>query len=281
MSAEGVSRLETGKTLRCEDVCAAQAVRRVAAMLDIDPDALREGSALPRGWHFFLLGGETRRSQLRADGFPGFGLPMPDLGLPRLLLGGRTVTYSGDIAVGARVERLSRLVRLDSKQGPNGPSAIVTLQHALRPLAQVEAAIVETQTYILLPETKGVSAVVAGKTEPSPAGAKTVTPDETMLFQYSAFGFNSHKIHLDRVYARDVEGLPDLVVNGGLVTLLATEFLRTELGIVPANLKTRHMAPLFCGRPIAFVARRDGETVTLTVLDHEGTSAMEMEVIVA
>lgn len=281
MSAEGASRLETGKALRREDVCAAQAVRRVAAMLDIDPDTLREGSALPRGWHFFMLGGETRRSQLRADGFPGFGLPMPDLGLPRLLLGGRTVTYNGDIAIGATVERLSKVVRLDKKQGQNGLSAVLTLHHELRPISQAEAAIIETQTYILLPANEGVSATVRGEVKPVPDGARIVIPDETLLFQYSALGFNSHKIHIDRAHARDVEGLPDLVVNGGLVTILATEFLRTELGIVPAHLKTRHMAPLFSGRPIAFVARRDGEAVRLTALSHEGTAAMEMEALAA
>ena len=281
MSAEGASRLETGKALRREDVCAAQAVRRVAAMLDIDPDTLREGSALPRGWHFFLLGGETRRSQLRADGFPGFGLPMPDLGLPRLLLGGRSVTYNGDIVLGATVERLSKVVRLDTRHGPNGQSAILTLHHELRPISQPKAAIIETQTYILLPETKGVSTTVVGAAKPAPDWARIISPDETLLFQYSALGFNSHKIHLDRAYARNVEGLPDLVVNGGLVTLLATEFLRTELGIVPADLKTRHMVPLFCGRPIAFVTRRDGETVTLRAISPEGTAAMEMEVLVA
>jgi 3-methylfumaryl-CoA hydratase len=273
--------VETGKDLPREDICAGQSVRRVAAMLDLDPGQFPEGSPLPRGWHFFLLGGDTRRSQLRADGFPGFGLPMPDLGLPRLLLGGRTVAYSGDIVIGTRVERLSKVLRLERKQGPNGPSVIVTLQHALRPLPQVEAAIVETQTYILLPDGKGAGAASAGSPEPPSASAKTVTPDETMLFQYSALGFNSHKIHLDRAHARDVEGMPDLVVNGGLATLLATEFLRTEMGVVPVQMKTRHTAPLFCGRPITFMPLRDGQTVTLKALDPEGTLAMTMEMVAA
>ena len=273
--------METGKDLAREDICAGQSVRRIAAMLDLDPDLFPEGSLLPHGWHFFLLGGDTRRSQLRADGFPGFGLPMPDLGLPRLLLGGRTVAYSGDIVIGTRVERLSKVVRLDSKQGPNGPSAIVTLQHALRPLEHAEAAIVETQTFILLADAKGAGAASSGSPEPPPAGARAFTPDETMLFQYSALGFNSHKIHLDRTHARDVEGLPDLVVNGGLATLLATEFLRTDMGLVPLHLKTRHMAPLYCGRPITFMVQHKGRSVTLKALDPEGTLALTMEMVSA
>ena len=36
-------------------VCTESDARRVVAMLDLDPSALAHGSALPVGWHFFLL----------------------------------------------------------------------------------------------------------------------------------------------------------------------------------------------------------------------------------
>jgi hydroxyacyl-ACP dehydratase HTD2-like protein with hotdog domain len=80
---------------------------------------------------------------------------------------------------------------------------------------------------------------------------KRIVPDETLLFQYSALGFNSHKIHLDRTFARETEAFPDLVVNGGLATLLLTEFLRLELKGAFTSLTAKHVAPLFCGRPIS------------------------------
>ena len=71
-----------------------------------------------------------------------------------------------------------------------------------------------------------------------------------MLFQYSALGFNTHRIHFDRDYAREVEGHPDLVVNGGLATLLATEFLRRDLGRHLTSMSARHLAPLYVNRPM-------------------------------
>lgn len=71
--------------------CTVTDTRRIAAMLDRDAAGICTGSVLPLGWHFPLLAGETRRSALRADGFPGLGVEMPDLDLPRLLLGGRLV----------------------------------------------------------------------------------------------------------------------------------------------------------------------------------------------
>ena len=92
---------------------------------------------------------------------------------------------------------------------------------------------VETQTYLLLPPRKAAADDRQRRrvTRQPREHVTTVVPDETLLFQYSALGFNSHRIHIDRDHAREVEGFPDLVVNGGLATLLLTEFLRRDLGV--------------------------------------------------
>lgn len=251
---------DTGEaaSVQREEICSLSTVRRVAAMLDLDPDAVAAGQALPCGWQFVLLGADTRRSALRGDGFPGLGVPMPDLGLPRLMLGSRTVAFHGDIPVGASVVRASSVQSLVRKTTASGPMAVVKIVHTLRLAAAVspEPALVETQTYLLLPPRppSASTAETAPAAAPQSAHCKTVVPDETLLFQYSALGFNSHRIHLDREHARTVEGFPDLVVNGGLCTLLLTEFLRRDLGVVPAALSVRHLAPLYCNRPVTLTA---------------------------
>lgn len=267
---DGVTRTES---------CNLPAVRRVAAMLDLDPESITEGQPLPRGWQFILLGADTRKSDLRRDGFPGLGVPMPDLGLPRLLLGGRTVDYFQEIPVGALIKRASSIKNLTHKLGAAGPMAVVTIAHELFALGGFTPAIVETQTYLLLPAKNSA-------TEPSSSDSLTVTaekikvivPDETLLFQYSALGFNSHKIHIDKNYARDVEGFPELVVNGGLITLLLTEFLRNELELTPTSFKIKHIAPLYCGRPITLAAKLDMGVCRLTAHNDQGIIAAQMEV---
>ncbi|MGJ7493342.1 hypothetical protein [Variovorax sp. ZT4R33] len=103
-------------------------------------------------------------------------------------------------------------------------------------------------------------------------------PDETLLFQYSALGFNSHKIHINRQYAQDVEGLPDLVVNGGLITLLMTEFVAHDLAAIPLRLQTRHFAPLYCDRPLTLVAEQVGPVWRVGALDDQGVLCARMEV---
>ncbi|WP_310462956.1 hypothetical protein [Sphaerotilus sp.] len=263
-----------------EETCSLSTVRRVAAMLDLDPEEVAAGQALPRGWQFVLLGADTRRSALRGDGFPGLGVPMPDLGLPRLMLGSRTVAFHQDIPVGASVVRSSGIQSLVRKTTASGPMAVVKIAHTLRLAASSEPALVETQTYLLLPpRPPGAGAAEAAPAAaPQSAHCKTVVPDETLLFQYSALGFNSHRIHLDRDHARTVEGFPDLVVNGGLCTLLLTEFLRRDLGVTPAALAVRHLAPLYCNRPVVLTADPAGGRWQLRAFDEQNRLAVEMEV---
>jgi len=248
-------------------------------MLDLDPADLSPGTPLPRGWQFVMLGADTRRSALRRDGFPGLGVPMPDLGLPRLMLGGRSVSFAGDIPIGAPVTRSSAVRSVVHKTNESGPMAIVTLVHELRIAEQAAPALVETQTYLLLSAGKPRADEPLKPADPvTAAHVRTVTPDDTLLFQYSALGFNSHRIHIDRDYARNEEGFPDLVVNGGLTTLLLSEFLRRDLNLVPAAFKVRHMAPLFCNRPVTLAADRIGARWRLRAFDDHNRLAAEMEV---
>ena len=204
-------------------------------------------------------------------------MPLPDLGLPRLLLGGRNVRFHGDIRVGDDLRRESRVEKLSRKEAASGPMAVVTLAHELYPMDAADPALVETQTYILMSaQPAGRKASAAAKLTP-PATTRSVVPDDTLLFQYSALGFNSHRIHLDRDYAQNTEGFPDLVVNGGLATLLLTEFLRTELGGSLTTLTAKHVGPLFCGRSILLGGERQDGKWVLRAFDDTGRVALDME----
>jgi 3-methylfumaryl-CoA hydratase len=266
------------KVVKSIEICSLTSVRRVAAMLDVETISFSKGDILPKGWHFFMLAGETRKSELRKDGFPGLGVPIPDLGLPRLLLGGRTVSYHGNIVIGSEVERTSFVKNISEKTSSSGPMAIVTIQHDLRPVSESNPAIIETQTYILL-SGKNVQTNIENMS-PAPILSKyqkQIVPDETLLFQYSALGFNSHKIHLDKDYTRNVEGLPDLVVNGGLTALLLTEFIRIDLGLELTDIKVKHIAPLFCGHTMTLTAERGETNWQLKVFNSNNAVAIEMD----
>jgi 3-methylfumaryl-CoA hydratase len=263
---------------KSNEICSLTMVKRVAAMLDLDTHHFSNGDVLPRGWHFFMLAGETRKSALRPDGFPGLGVPIPDLGLPRLLLGGRIVSYQGDIMIGSEVEKTSFVKNITEKTTNSGRMAIVSIQHELRPIVEPNPAIVETQTYILMEGNKASKQVEKTAT-PAPIQKyqKQIVPNETLLFQYSALGFNSHKIHLDRDYTRNVEGLPDLVVNGGLATLFLTEFIRIDLRMKLTEIKVKHIAPLYCNRKMTLATEGGDAKGELKIYDDNNVVAVEME----
>ncbi|MEY4761858.1 MAG: hypothetical protein RLZZ200_1714 [Pseudomonadota bacterium] len=251
-------------------------VRRIAAMLDLDPSCVEGSGLLPRGWQFMLLGGETQRSRLRADGFPGLGPVLPGLDLPRLLLGGRSVSFVADIPVGAELVHTSEIEKAVGKGDGTNPMTVITVRHELSAAGGAVAALVERQTYVLMAQRAATSRPADGVTWTDVVARTCVTPDDTMLFQYSALGFNSHRIHVDRDFARNVEGYEDLVVNGGLSTLLMTEFARNELGLVPRSLATRHFAPLYCGREMHLSAERLDDKWRFRACDEKGILCAEM-----
>jgi 3-methylfumaryl-CoA hydratase len=262
---------------RAIEIMTLSSVRRIACMLDLDPMLIDDGDSLPVGWHFIAMPASTRRNELRDDGFPGLGVVIPDLGLPRLLLAGRTVSYHSDLRVGEAVERRSWIESVNDKTADARPMALVKIAHELRSITSGKIAVAETQTYILLPAS-AYQAGPAAKIAINASVVRTVVPDDTLLFQYSALGFNSHKIHLDRAFAREIEGFPDLVVNGGLTTLLLSEFVRLDLGLTLRALTVRNTAPLFCDRPLTLAADRRGNKWQLSIHNETGHIAAEVEV---
>jgi 3-methylfumaryl-CoA hydratase len=260
-----------------EEVCSLAAARRVAAMLDLDPDSFKCGMPLPRGWHFTMMGADTRRRELRKDGFPGLGVALPDFGLPRLLLGGRTVEYRDEIPIGATVARRSAVTAITEKYFRQGPATIVDIAHDLT--VDDKPVVRETQTYFALPAAEGDVRTSRLPTTPITAQySRAIVPDELLLFQFSALGFNSHLIHLDKSYAREIEGYPDIVVNGGLTTLLLTEFARNDLGLRIYSFTMKNVSPLYCGRQITLTADRNAEHWSLKAFDDTGNLAANMEV---
>lgn len=267
------------EAIRRSETCALATVRRVAAMLNVDQGLYAEGAPLPRGWQFILLGADTPRSDLRGDGFPGLGVPLPDLGLPRLLLGGRRVQYFDDIAIGETLQRESYVEKVSQKETANGPLAIVTIAHNLIS-EKAGRVLAETQTYLLMSAQTGPRKLAEAQAEVCFGDAEELVPDDMLLFQYSALGFNSHRIHWDRAFARDTEGFPDLVVNGGLATLLLTEHLRVTHGKSFSALTAKHISPLFASRPLRLKAEAQGDVWMLRAFDDEGRLALAIEALV-
>jgi 3-methylfumaryl-CoA hydratase len=236
-----------------DDVCAVSLVRRMAALLDRDPAVFKQGGVMPRGWHVLLFNPPTRQSQLRSDGTAHLGVTLPDLGLPRLMMGGRRIAFNGDIVIGAQVRRESRQADVALKSGRSGRFALVEVEHRILTGGDPDPVVIETNSYVLREASTGEAPSVVqplAAALPTADVTRVVTPDEAMLFRYSAITDNPHRIHYDLPYAQAAEGYPALLVNGSLPTMLLLELFREHVGQDPARIESRNLAPMLCGAPL-------------------------------
>ena len=253
------------------------------ALLDRDPDALREGDPLPLGWHWFHFKRPVRASSLGADGHERRGAFMPDVGLPGRMWAGGTLRSLGPLRIGERAELRSRVTAVEEKRGRSGRLVFVTVGATV---SQGGRARVEEERVIVYREGGSGSGAGAG----SPTGSRSVAgsraaaglssaerdaardagrapatlwrefflPTAVTLFRFSALTHNAHRIHYDHRYATEVEGYPGLVVHGPLVALLLLDAAERHGARPVTRFRYRALAPLFVDRPITLVERAGG-----------------------
>ncbi|MDE2793490.1 MAG: MaoC family dehydratase N-terminal domain-containing protein [Gemmatimonadota bacterium] len=224
------------------------------ALLDRDPDGLREGDPLPLGWHWFYFQQPLRASSLGVDGHERRGAFMPEVDLPRRMWAGGTLRSLGPVRIGERVELRSRVTGVEEKRGKSGRLVFVTVGQTVlqggRPCVEEEQVIVYRGA--------GPRPTV-GASAPGPAREavwnETFLPTSVTLFRFSALTNNAHRIHYDHPYATDEEGYPDLLVHGPLTALLLLDAAERHGAGQVTRFRYRALAPLFVGRRITLVGR--------------------------
>ncbi|PLZ02420.1 acyl-CoA dehydrogenase [Burkholderia sp. WAC0059] len=264
------------------DVIAAAPAVALAAMLDRS-DTLRIGDALPPIWHWLYFWSVAPQAELGADGHPKRGDFLPDLGLPRRMAAGGRLSFNAPLLIGRTASRVSQVLSVERKSGRSGRLAFVTVEHRI-----------ETAGVVVIREEQDIvyrEPAQPSSPQPVPARApegaqwrREITPDEVLLFRYSALTFNGHRIHYDRSYARDVEGYPDLVVHGPLISTLLVDLIPRFLpSAVVREYAYKAIRPTFLGRPFIVSGRlaEDGRFVDLWASDHEGWLTMSARATLA
>jgi 3-methylfumaryl-CoA hydratase len=106
--------------------------------------------------------------------------------------------------------------------------------------------------------------------------SRSITADPVLLFRYSALTFNGHRIHYDWRYVTGEEGYPDLIVNGGLQTLLVCELVRAHASSPMRFMSSRNVRPLFVNRPFTLCGEpaADNRTAKVWVVDQDGAPTL-------
>lgn len=260
------------------DYITIPAVHRLAATLDRDDAIPRAGDPLPVGWHAILFPRVVRHSQIGPDGHPQRGDFLPPVPLPRRMFAGKRTTFLGELRVGDEVNRVSTIHDVTIKQGRSGQMVFVTVRTDIA--SPRGLAITEDQDIVYRAEPD--PSAPPPPPQPAPENAvwrNIVTPDPVMLFRYSALTFNGHRIHYDWRYVTGTEGYPDLIMNGGLTTLLTYELARAHAATPIRYMSSRNVRALFVNRPIHFGAEpaADGKSAKLWAADPDGALALTAE----
>ncbi|MBY4866437.1 acyl-CoA dehydrogenase [Burkholderia sp. Bp9017] len=274
MNATGSHASDDAKQVQTDLIGAERAVA-FAAALD-HPIVPAIGDALLPAWHWLYFWSIAQQSELGPDGHPRKGGFLPDLGLPRRMWAGGRLTFERPLIIGEHATRTSSVLSIERKEGRSGTLGFVTVEHVIESAGEV--AIREEHDIVY----RGAPA--PGAVEPAPQAApgdaqwqRDIAPDEVLLFRYSALTFNGHRIHYDRTYVRDVEGYPDLVVHGPLISTLLLDLVTRSLpGATVAEYAYRAVRPTFLGSAFSVCGRvaDDGKTIDLWAKDHDGWLTM-------
>jgi len=252
-------------------------IAALSATLDHDDPPPRAGDALPPLWHWLYFLPVARQSLLGPDGHPARGEFLPPVPLPRRMWAGSRFTFHQPLRVDENIIRTSTVQDVTVKNGRNGTLCFVLVRHELA--GENGVALVEEHDIVYrdLPRPGEPAAEPRGAREDD-TWRRTVTPDATMLFRYSALTFNSHRIHYDRQYVTQTEGYSGLIVHGPLIATLLLDLLRRNSAAPVISFRFRAVSPLFDIAPFSVHGAPDGDNgVALWARTPNGHLAMEAE----
>ena len=270
-----------GRSEQRTDTITAAPLAALAAALDRDDPAPATGTAVPPLWHWLYFLPIARQSELGPDGHPRRGGFLPPVELPRRMWAGGRLTFERPLRVGEVATRTSRIDDVTAKDARSGPLVFVTVRHTLS--TPEGHAISEAHDIVYRGLPAPGSAATPPRAPTDETFARTVVPDDVLLFRYSALTFNGHRIHYDRRYVTEVEGYPGLVVHGPLIATLLLDLLRRERPTATvARFDFKAVSPLFDLHPFELCGRPDSERgFALWARNHEGGLAMQATAEVA
>jgi 3-methylfumaryl-CoA hydratase len=263
-----------GREEECTQQIHGSVTTAMAATLDLEHSPLA-GESLPPGWQWLFFNPAVRRNALGSDGHPRRGGFLPPIELPRRMWAGSRIQYLAKLPIGAPATRRSRIQKIENKSGKRGSLTFLTVQHTIS--YEGAACILEEQDIVYRDAAPAAAtSPIPQRHDAEPQWSRTVEPDTTLLFRYSALTFNGHRIHYDQAYARDEEGYPNLVVHGPLTATLLQQFaLEHGSGRPLARFDFRGVTPLFIGRPFQLEGRQlEDDTLALWARGPDGELAM-------
>jgi len=258
-------------------------IAALCATLDRPVVRPEPGTSIPAPWHWLYFLPMIPQAEIGPDGHAKRGGFLPPVPLPRRMWAGSQMTFHEPIQIGDQITRTSTIDQITEKSGRSGSLVFVKVRHEIRRNQQSSVALTEFHDIVYRDApAPGAAAPTPELAAPYAPWVKRWTPDDVLLFRYSALTFNGHRIHYDRRYVTEVEGYPGLIVHGPLIATLLLDLVRDhrpDAQILQFEFKA--IRPTFdlhhfevCGEPAA-----DGQTIRLWARDHEGYLTMSASAV--
>jgi 3-methylfumaryl-CoA hydratase len=242
----------------------AESARRYAVATGQSPDAI---SALVH-WAWFLEA--VPDAEIGPDGHPERGKFLPDISLPRRMFASSKIQFHQPLELKKQAEISIEIKDLFRKGGSEGELVFAKVE---RKISQQGVLCNQEMQTIVYRDMGDPVALPGVESLASQEGDEVWTPNTVNLFRFSSVTFNSHRIHFDQRYAREVEGYPELIVQGPYTATRLADFAARQGAL--ASFEFRGMAPLFQGQRV--VLRQVSDEV-VQALRCDGVVAVEAKV---
>ena len=223
----------------------------------------------PPGLHFGLAPPTPETDETGPDGAELKGVFLPPIPQPRRMWAGGSIETLRPLRHGALVIRTSTIADIQVKQGSNGSMVFVSIAHDI---ADGDGTAIRERQDLVFSDPPVQGAAPVGPVRKI-AAEWQVEASPLLLFRFSAFTFNGHRIHYDLGHARE-EGYPGLLVHGPLQAALMLNLAADKLGYVPHRFDYRCLAPLYGGASFGV----GWETGALRVIRSDGVITAEGQV---
>jgi len=264
------------RTECARDLVTASALAGLSAVLDRADPYPEPGAAALDGAHWLFFHPHARQSELDITGHSSTGEFLPPAPLPRRMWAGGRLRFHQPLRVGQEIERVSTIRDITVKQGRSGMLVFVLVHHAVN--GPDGLAVEEEHDIVYREAARPGEKLRPPQSAPTDAAwTRTVVPEATLLFRFSALTFNASRIHYDYRYVTEVEGYPGIIVSARLVAIMLMQMCQAATpGRALKAFDFRFVRPLFDTAPFTLAGKPDdgGAGASLWAANADGHLSM-------
>jgi 3-methylfumaryl-CoA hydratase len=225
----------------------------------------------PPGFHWGLAPATPAHDLTGPDGAEAKGVFLPPIPLPRRMWAGGMIETLKPIRRGARITRTSTVGSIVEKQGSTGALWLVSVTHEISGAGDL---LLRERQDLVFRDLGPPAAPISPRPGALDHALHVIDASALLLFRFSAFTFNGHRIHYDLDHARR-EGYAGLLVHGPMQAALMLNAAARQCGYVPARFDYRCLAPLLGGHEFGVSCEEEHGEITARIIRCDGVTTAE------